>query len=239
MQATASDLKALMELQEVDIAATNAKRHFDELPQREQIAELAQKKQAVLQKLAQVGQMYDSAHRKCVQIEDEVAILLRKQDDTQAKIDEASGDYRAVQSLTRDLEGVAKRLATLDGEQTAAKAKEDQVKAVKAQVEQGIAALDAQAAQIRESFQREGGELQAIIADSQAKHAAIAAGVDAAVMKAYDTSCKRGGGIGVAELIESHCSICRNAIDDNRMLLVKKDAPLAECPSCHRLLIVQ
>jgi predicted nucleic acid-binding Zn-ribbon protein len=239
MQASENDLKRLLEMQEVDIAAINAEKSLAELPQREQLNELSQKKHAVIEKLAQVAKMHDSARRKVVQIEDEADILGRKREETQAKIDSAHGDFRAVQSLTRDLDGIAKRLSTLDDEQIAAAEKLSQVDAVKKQLEGAISALDAQALKIRDSFQHDAVGLKAAIDEAQSKRDALASDIDPDVLKAYAQAAKRGGGIGMALLAEGRCSTCRSVIDDNRLLQVKAAAPLANCPSCGRLLIVK
>lgn len=238
MQATEKDLEGLLKLQEVDVVAVGAQKQLDELPQRVQLQALAQKKQSVAEKRAQVGKMLDAARRKAAQIEDEAAILLRKRDDTQGKIDAAKGDYRAVQNLTRDLNGIAKRLEALEDERLAAMAKLEQVEGVMAQVESAIAALDSQAYQLRDSFQEQSAKLNERIADSQARHDEIASGIDPALLKEYLAARKRCGGVAMAQLVGDRCGVCRNLIDANRMLIVKREAPLTTCPSCRRLLIV-
>lgn len=239
MFASEKDLSSLMELQEADMEVLNLQKKLQQLPQRAQMQELAQKKQGVLAKLAQVSKMHEAARRKVTQIEDETAILERKRDETQEKIDAAKGDFRAVQSLTRDLDGIAKRLGTLEGELLEHSEKYEQVDAVKKQIDGAVSALDAQALKIRDSFQSEASELKAAESEARARRDALAAHIDAALLKAYESAAKRGGGMGVARLVDNHCSTCRNHIDDNRMLQIKREAPLSACPSCGRLLIVE
>ena len=238
MQASENDLRNLLELQEVDIAGINAQKKLDGLPQRNQLAELSKKKHAVLEKLAQVAKMHDAARRKVNQIEDETAILEHKREETQAKIDNAKGDFRAVQSLTRDLDGIAKRLSTLDDEQIAASEKHEQVQAVKKQLEDAIATLDAQALKIRDAYQRDAVELKTAIDSSNARRDEIVERIDSTLLREYTRAAQRGGGIGMARLVEGRCSTCRSQIDDNRMLQIKAEAPLARCPHCGRLLII-
>ena len=238
MQASENEIQALFQMQNADIVSINAEKKLAELTQRAELQALAAKKKAVLEKLAQVTKMYDSARRKFSSIEDEQAILLRKQDDTQAKIDSASGDFRAVQSLTRDLGGIAKRLSTLEGEFAASKEKLDQVKAVKTQVEAAIRALDEQALRIRDSFQRDAASLKKQAEEAHEESSRLAADVNPALLKQYSNAARRGGGMGIARLVDGRCSTCRSAIDANRMLIVKREAPLSTCPSCGRLLIV-
>ena len=238
MNATENDITNLLELQQYDVAFLNAQRKLEELPQREQLKTLAAKKHAVLEKLAQVAKMHDAARRKLTQVEDETAILLRKKDETQEKIDAAHGDFRAVQSLTRDLEGIAKRLSTLEEEQLGASDKFEQVTGVKKQVEEAVSALDAQALKIRDSYQADAAALNAEAGSAKARSEQISANIDPALLKAYTEAARRGGGIGMARLTENRCSTCRSLIDDNRLLQVKREAPVSRCPSCGRLLVV-
>ena len=238
MQATETEIQALFELQESDIVALTAEKKLSELPQRAQLQSLAEKKQAVSQKLVQVTKILDAARRKHTSIEDERAILLRKQDETQAKIDSASGDFRSVQSLTRDLGGIAKRLATLEEELAVASEKLAQVTAVKAQVDDAISAMDVQALRIRDSFQKDASGLKAQIEEARAKSAQLAGNVSPDLLKRYSDAARRCGGIGMARLAENRCSTCRNHIDPNKMLQVKREAPISNCPSCGRLLVI-
>lgn len=238
MEATTADLEALRELQQVDIVLINTQKRIEGLPHRQQLQELAGKKQAVLEKQGQVSKMHDAAQRKVAQLEDEAAILETKRADTQKRIDEATGDFRAVQSLTRDLGGIAKRLEALEGEQLAASEKLEQVDGVLKQLGQAAEALDAQALQLRGAYQQQLGALQQELQQAQERHDAIASGVGEAVLREYLATARRCGGVGLAELADGKCSVCRNSLDPNRMLVVKREAPLASCPSCRRLLVV-
>ena len=238
MFASSEEIEALLKLQEVDVVSISAQKKLDDLPQRDQLQQLASKKQDVVAKQGQVQKMLDNAQRKVSQIEDEQAILERKREDTQEKIDTSGGDFRAVQSLTRDLDGIAKRLATLEDEQLAAAEKLEQVEAVKSQIDNAISVLDSQALGIRAQFQEQAAALQRDIADAQGRHDGIAAGIGKPLYEAYLTARKRCGGVGIATLVDGRCNTCRSAIDENRLLVIKREAPVSTCPSCRRMLII-
>ncbi len=238
MQASCDDLRALLELQQVDIEAINTEKRLAGLPQREELNSLADKKKAVMAKLGQVSKMHDSVSRKLVQLDDERAILTRKRDETQVRIDAATGDFRAVQSLTRDLNGLSKRLATLEEEQLEATERSEQVEAVKSQIESAMKTLDAKAHEIRDSFQQDSATLSAALEQKRQRIAEISATIDPGLLKAYRDAVRHGGGIGMAQLVDNRCGTCRNLFDTNRMLQIRHEAPLAHCPSCGRLLIV-
>lgn len=238
MQATVNELRGLLELQQADIDAINAEKELAELPQRGQLQDLADRKKAVLEKLAQVTRIQDATSRKLIQAEDERVVLERKRDETQGRIDSSGGDFRAVQSLTRDLNGIAKRLETVEDEQLAISEKAEQVNAVKAQVEGAVSALDSQAVKVRESFQADAAVLNERIGQARKRAADAAEGIGDGLMRAYRQTARLGGGIAMARLVDNRCGTCRNVIDENRLLQVMRDAPLSRCPSCGRLLIV-
>ena len=131
-----------------------------------------------------------------------------------------------------------RKVNQIDDEQIAASEKHEQVKAVKKQLEDAIATLDAQALKIRDAYQRDAVELKTAIDSSNARRDEIVERIDSTLLREYTRAAQRGGGIGMARLVEGRCSTCRSQIDDNRMLQIKAEAPLARCPHCGRLLII-
>lgn len=161
-----------------------------------------------------------------------------KQKATQQKIDESKGDYRSVTSLTRDLEGMMKRRETLEFEMNKADKKLGEVGAVRTQAQDALNLINAKEQALVKSFRSEGTQLQEQIAQYEAARGDLRAAVPPTLLKAYDDAASICGGVGIAHLQENRCSACRSAIEQNRLLQLKRDAPIAVCPSCRRLLII-
>lgn len=238
MQAAPKEIATLLQLQELDMGLLRAKKKLDELPQRERILALRAKMQEVEKQLDQIQEMRKEVDRGLTQINDEDARLTQKQEEVQKKIDLAQGDYRAVESLTKELGGIAKRRNTLETDLVPLAEKSNKISAVQKQVEEAFALLKRQEAESIVSFQEEGGALTNEVAQLQAGRNASAAKLDASLLDVYQKKMQRLGGIAVARLQGDTCSVCRNHIDGGKLLQLQAEAPLSECPTCKRMMVI-
>lgn len=239
MQATEEQLEMLDKLQEIDRKRLQAERALRQLPYRDQVLEARKRKADVQAKLQKVEELHAKESRKMQRSETEDRQLAEKQQKTQEKIETASGDYRAVNTWTRDLEVMNKRRAFLEGELTASLAKLEEIEGVRNRAKIAVSQLEEQEKQLVQRYRMESERLTSEIEKCQAIGKVIASKLPKNVLEAYVSSVKRCGGIGLAHLLDSNCSVCRGNLDANRLLQIRKDAPLAECPLCHRLLVVE
>ena len=239
MQATPEQIEMLEKLQEVDRVRLRAERSLKQLPYRDQVLELRKRKADVQAKQQKVDELLAKETRKMQRMETEDRQLAEKQEKTQAKIDGASGDYRAVNTWTKDLEVMAKRRASLEEQMTTVLAKLEEIERVSKQAQAGVRQLDEQEARLVKRHNDESAQLVSEVEKCQTIGRAVASKLPKELLEAYVTATKRCGGVGLSKMQDSQCSACRNVLDANRMLQVMAEAPVAECPSCHRLMIVQ
>lgn len=238
MQASDQELENLERLQQIDAEVIRNKKKLDGLPQRQTILETRQKLSEVIKKKTQIQDMIDDAEDELHKLLSEDERLAKKQDETQEALERVQGDYRSVESYTKDLHGVAKRREKLTAEMERVDAGLSQVRPLMDQIMAGCAELEAREKEAVASFQEEGGALTRVIAQTEAEHKRLADSLDPALHKAYERACHECGGIGVARLVEGSCSACRTTFDSSRIARIKQDAPVSRCPSCRRLLIV-
>lgn len=238
MKADPAALATLLHLQQVDIESMRAQKKLDELPQREVILGLRKKRAEVDPKRAQLEEMRRDADHEFTKINDEDERLVEKQQGIQEKIDHAQGDFRAVDSLTKELGGIAKRRNALEAEVATLTERIDQIAAVQKQVSDALQLIKTQEQDAIASFQKEGGELTNEVARLKNARENLAAQLDAELLDLYEKKSKKGGGIGIARLKEGSCSVCRNRIDEGKLLQIRAEAPLSECPSCKRMLVI-
>ena len=219
MYATEHDIATLRKLQEVDRKVVSAKKEFKELPHRKAILEVRAKKDEVLKRKVQVQDMLDEAEGK-------LAALVQ-------------GDYRAVTAHTRDLDGVRKRREKVSLELSRVEEEVDKINPVMKQIMQALADLDAKEQDLIASFQKVGGSLRAAIEEGEKARVSLAEQVDGELLKVYEKTRSACGGVALAEVHEGACSACRNTFDSSRMSKIRSQAPLATCPVCRRLLIVE
>lgn len=238
MHATPQQIETLDELQEIDRRRLNASSALDALPQRDEALATRKKRDEVAAKLAKIEALYASAESEMARFDEEDGHLAEKQKVTQEKIDESKGDYRSVSSLTRDLEGMLKRRETLEFEMNKVDVKMTEIAKVRSQARTAVERLEARERSLVESYRNEGARLLEQMKKDDAARTKVAAGLTAELTAAYEEAVRRCGGVGVAHLDGSRCGACRNAIEPNRLLQIKRDAPISECPHCHRLLVI-
>lgn len=239
MLATEQELALLEELQRIDMESIHNKKKLEELPQRQVILETRQKLAEVVKKKTQVQDMIDEAEDELAKLMAEDERLAQKQTETQEALDRVKGDYRSVESYSKDLHGVTKRRESLASNMERLDAQITRIKPLMDQIMAGCAELEARESAAIASFQEEGGALQRAIAEADAAHKQHQAALEPELYRAYERACNECGGIGVAELVDDSCSACRSAFDPTKIARIKQEEPVSRCPSCRRLLIVK
>lgn len=239
MQATETDIAALLEMQEAQRAAAVSQRKLDELPQKRAIADIRQQKAQMLKKKVQVQDMLDGAEEAFGKAFAEDEQLAAKQAEAEEGVKEASGDFRAVEARSKALNGVVKRRRTLADELVRLEAQVEKIKPVLAQLIEVLAALDSKEHASIVSYQEEGRALQSVILQAQKTRERLAPTVSPEALSAFEQAKKACGAIAVARLEGDSCSACRTTIDHGRLLQVRAEAPLSHCPNCRRLLVVE
>ena len=239
MQATPQELDQLEELQRIDMESIHNKKKLDALPQRQVILETRQKLAEVVKKKTQVQDMIDEAEDELAKLMTEDERLAQKQAETQDALDRVKGDYRSVESYSKDLHGVVKRREKLASDMERLDAQIGRIKPLMDQIMAGCAELEAREKAAIASFQEEGGALQRALAEAEANHKNIQSSLSPGLYQAYDRACNECGGIGVAELVDSSCSACRSVFDSTKMARIMQEEPVSRCPSCRRLLLIK
>ncbi|WP_165053537.1 MULTISPECIES: zinc ribbon domain-containing protein [unclassified Adlercreutzia] len=239
MEAQHDDIAGLLQIQQIDLDILRLNKQLEELPQRAVIMEARKKREAVGGKRAQVDALKKDAAQRLSRISDEDASLAKKEAGTQAAIEAASGNYRNVEARTKELAGIAKRRAKLADDRAKASDELDKITQLETQVLHALSDIDAAEARAVESFKREGGALKMGVAKLEAERAELAGRMTPAVLRLYEKTAARTGGVAVGMLNGDRCGVCRAAIEGGRLIELKAHAPLGTCPSCKRLLIVE
>ena len=240
MYASPEAIEDLLELQQCMLARTQAQNQLKELPQRQVILQLREKKAQIQAKAQQVDELLQKARQELHRISNDDERMAARQQEKQQEIENASaaGNFRAVENLSKELDTVAKKRSALSQKNDAAVAQLEKVKQVKEQVEAALSTLDAIEAQVIASFQQEGGALQREIAQQEALIKSISGGIPEDVLAAFNQAAARCGGVALGKYADGRCGCCRAVIDAAHLAQLRTQAPLAICPSCKRLLVV-
>ncbi len=238
MHATEQQISALLRLQQLDLDVLRMKKQLEELPERNEIAAAREKRDAVVQKQEQVRALQAKAEEEVARIEDEDDFYAHKQADLQHDIDTAQGDYRKLEACTNELTTVAKKREKLEFELGPAVANLDKVRAVAAQIDDALSQLDEREQSATARFVEKGGALKASIEEKSAARDEAARELPDDIARLYAKTAARSGGVAVSVLSGTKCGACRAEISHERLIDVKRDAPLALCPHCRRLLVI-
>lgn len=239
MNATEHDIAILRKLQEADRKVVSAKKEFENLPHRKAILEVRTKKDEILKKKVQVQDMLDDEEGKLASLVQEDEQLEKKQDEISTELTEVQGDYRAVTSKTRELDGVRKRREKVALELTRVEEQVNKINPVMKQIMTALSTLEEKEKELVESFQKTGGSLRVVVAEGEKVRGELAGEVDPSILRVYEQTLERCGGVALAELVNDSCGACRTSFDSSRMSKIRSEAPLATCPACRRLLIVE
>lgn len=238
MQATTEELQALVQVQDIDLELRRIAKQLEDLPQRAAILEARKKRAAIQTKQEQVSALQKEAAQKLSRAADEDARLAEKQRAVQEAIDAAGGDYRNLESRTKELNGFAKRRAALEVELDTLGAEAAKIDGVAKQIETALAAIERVEREAIASFQQEGGALKSEEARLSTERARIAEQLSPELLALYKKTAARAGGVAVALFSQAKCGACRMPMEAGHLSEIKKNAPLATCPHCKRLLII-
>ena len=240
MQVSYEDLDVLLEVQKVDLAIMQAKKMRGELPQRIEVVKIRKKRDEILPKLEKVTALQIAKEDEIRKVEDEDRGLAEKQARCQEDIDNAGADFRAVESHSKDMAGIVKRRVTLEENLRDLNAELDKINSVRAQVDSAIAACDKQEADLRAAFKDQDDALVDRVRQLLGKRSELTARIPADLVGLYDATAAKTGGVALGKLEEDGtCGVCRAAIDGGRLIELRSQAPLGQCPGCKRLLIVE
>ena len=238
MNATEHDIILLRKLQEADRKVLSAKKELESLPHRKAILEVRSKKDEILKKKVQVQDMLDEAEATLASLAHEDDQLSEKQKAITADLAEVKDDYRAVTSKTRELDGVRKRREKVALELSNVEEQINKINPVMKQIMQALSSLDEKEHDLIVSFQKTGGSLRMVIDEGDKIHKELAGMINSSLLRTYEQTRDRCGGVAVSDLVDDSCGACRSTFDQSRMSRIRSEAPLATCPVCRRLLIV-
>lgn len=239
MQVDFEELDALLNIQRIDLLVMQAKKRRAELPQRVKVQMLRKKRDEISAKLDQALDIEKQAKADFTKVEDEDRQLADKQKRAQELIDTAGSDYRKVESQSKEMAGIAKRRDTLATKMIDMQANLDKIENVRSQLENAIAASQAEEKKLRSSFEAEDNEIIANVKMLMEKRNEFAATLSPDVLALYERTAAKTGGVALGKLEEGRCGVCRTPIEGGRLIELRAAAPLGTCPVCKRLLIVE
>jgi uncharacterized protein len=229
---------SLLALQDLDIEIMRAKKRLDELHEKHDILVVRQKQRDVTDLHGKADLLLKKLAADLKSHQDEIAVLTEKIAAEQAKV-MATTDHRAVQSITREMDGLRRRQDKMEMESLQIMERIDKAAAQRDKIDEALAQLAEKDAGLVERFKAVGMALQEDIADMERKRAETAASIDAGLLSRYDQMRESKGGVGVGRLEEDACTACRMTLPAERIHALEEGDDVGVCPQCRRLLVVR
>lgn len=226
-------LKALEELQQIDLESDEVRKALGTVPARRAAAE---------QKILEARKAYDEQKARLDQNERErrqIDVLLSMERDKVKKWEGRLGEIktpREYAALSREID-IAKK--TNEGQSEQAKLLLAAAGELKAALEQkGEALADAEdAAQgALGALDQERADAEARLAALDTRRAAAAGQVDPALLAKYENIKRRRAGVAVSPVVGSTCKGCHRNIPPQLSIVLQRADTIETCPNCHRII---
>lgn len=233
MSSLREKLKALEELQQIDLESNEVRAGLDAVPARR--AEVEAKVQEARRAYDEQKQRLEANERERRQIETLLSLERDKVKKWEGRLGEIKTP-REYAALSREID-ISKKTNDAQSEQS-----RDLLAAaadVKAQLEaRGEALADAEdAAQSGVAeLDRAQADLEARLAALAARRTAAAAQVDPGLLGKYENIKKRRAGVAVAPVVGSTCKGCHRNIPPQLSIVLQRVDTIETCPNCHRII---
>jgi predicted nucleic acid-binding Zn-ribbon protein len=227
----------LLELQSVDIELNRLTKLIDELPEKQEILAARAKAREISALRGKAEQLVHQLEAEVKKRQDETAMLKERMDGEQKKLMETS-DHRAVQAITREMDGFRRRSDKVDMETLQFMERAEKAASQVSTIEEHLTKLaDVEKAAIAR-YKKAGSELQGQVRELESRRAALAGVIDADLLARYDQIREARGGIGVGKLEGNSCTACRMELPGERLRELRGGPVVATCPQCRRIILV-
>lgn len=233
-----SEAADLLELQSVDVEIVRATKRLDELPEKRAILELRAKQREIHALGAKGGMLVRKLEGEVKSRQDEAEMLKTKLTEEQAKV-MATTDHRAVQSITREMDGLRRRCDKIEMEELQYMERADKARGQVAAIEDHQAKLAEKENQLIERFKTVGGGVQSEITSLETKRKKLVKRLPTELVARYESVRATKAGVGVGKLEESRCSACRMDLPAERLHDLQTGPDISICPQCRRLIVVR
>jgi len=233
-----SEAADLLELQSVDVEMVRAAKRLEELPEKRAILELRAKQREIHALGTKASMLVRKLDGEIKSRQDEATMLKAKLAEEQTKV-MATTDHRAVQSITREMDGLRRRCDKIEMEELQYMERLDKAKGQVAAIEDHQAKLADKEAQLIERFKKVGGGVQSEIAALETKRKKLAKRMPPELVERYESVRASKAGVGVGRLEGTRCSACRMDLPAERLNDLQNGPDVSICPQCRRLIVVR
>ncbi len=233
-----SEADLLKELQTVDLEILRINKKLRDIPEHEALAKVVKTLEEIEEKSKQISALRSNCEVEMQKLSDEDVQLAKRSKDLQAEIG-VTADFRMVDRLNRDLEGIGKRRNKIEFEHDKLVERSEKISTLEDQVQSVRQKHEADEKKLRNKIAESEESVRAEMEKLDSKHKKIASKLSSELLDLYDKTAASKGGIAVGVLQDNHCSACRIEFPEGKLTHLNAGPEITKCPQCHRILIVQ
>lgn len=233
-----SESQALLRLQEIDLQLMRDSHALRQMPQQKRLAALAQAKKKLKSELQKIVGQRKDAQMELDDNEERHIRLLQIMDEVREKAQESG--YREVGDIESQLTSLAKKVEKLEFAHGELQASLGKLEKAEANARALGDRLDSEGVELEASYKRDSADIMARVRELARERKAVLAQLSPQTARTYDEKSKRFGGLAVERLQGNVPSVCRVKLQPSQYGdLRRAGEPIAECPYCHRMLVVE
>lgn len=233
-----SESQALLRLQEIDLQLMRDSHALRQMPQQKRLAALAQAKKKLKSELQKIVGQRKDAQMELDDNEERHIRLLQIMDEVREKAQESG--YREVGDIESQLTSLAKKVEKLEFAHGELQASLGKLEKAEANARTLGDRLDSEGEELEASYKRDSADTMARVRELARERKAVLAQLSPQTARTYDEKSKRFGGLAVERLQGNVPSVCRVKLQPSQYGdLRRAGEPIAECPYCHRMLVVE
>ena len=237
-QTSVETVQILVALQRLDSTIQALEKNLESLPQKQKILDVRHRREEVSKSMRKMTGMRTDAHTSLSDLAAEEGQLVAKQRSVQQAMSLPGVNFRKSKECAAELELIGQRMEEISQQRDKLETQILQIDDLFPQAASSLEKLDAQERELIGSYKSQGGRMIEEINRATAQKRQLASRLDGPTLSKYDKLIKAKGGVAVCLLEQGTCSVCHSRIDPTRVLRLRSEYPLAVCPSCGRLMVV-
>jgi predicted nucleic acid-binding Zn-ribbon protein len=239
---SASELAALLAVQDLDTSMDQHRHRRRNLPEREQLAALEAESQAVGAEAGRLGEQRDAVAEREAEVEAELAATEQRAAAVSRRLygGEVSAS-RELQAMAADVENLRARASELEDQGLVLLEEREPLDNRMGELESQLSELDSRRRDVADTVARAEAVIDEEIAELEKDRQTAASVVPADLLATYERLRARLGGIGAARLIGNRCDGCHLALPAVELDRIRRLAPgqVVTCEQCSRILVPQ
>ena len=232
-----TEAQALLRLQEIDLDMLRMASTLAAMPQQKKMQAIARARRKVQSEQTKIFAQRKDLETFVAENQEDLEHYRARTEEVKAEVASGSPGYRQIQDYEAHLTGLAKKVearahpAQLDEDLEKAKRAESNAKLT-------LERLDEEEAAQKKSFETDSAQIRSKIVQLDAERKSLAAQISAKHLGDYEAARKRFKGLAVEKLVGNVPSVCRVKLQPASFHELTHGDDVAECPYCHRILIV-